>query len=114
MVGITILRTLAELEREMGRAGRANEEGALREALRTLSRRRGEFLTTGEAAEQLGVSIPTVKRWIERGALAGGPVGGRWLVAPESVERVVRLKESLVELDQEGNVRAFLASRPST
>lgn len=103
MVAITILKTLAELEQEMGRAGRATEEEALREALRTLARRRGEFLTTGEAAERLGVSIPTVKRWIERGALAGGPMGGRWLVAPESVERMVRLRESLVELDREGN-----------
>jgi len=61
------------------------------------------FLSPSEAAERLGVSIPTVKRWIERGALAGGPMGGRWLVAPESVERMVRLRESLVELDREGS-----------
>jgi excisionase family DNA binding protein len=103
MVGITTLKTLGELEQEMGRAGRTTEEEALREALRTLARRRGEVLTTGEAADQLGVSIPTVKRWIERGVLVGSLMGGRWLVAPDSVQRLARLKASLVELDQEGN-----------
>jgi len=102
MVALTTLKTLAELEREMSEAGRSAEEEALREAVRTLARRRGEFLTTGEAAERLGVSIPTVKRWIERGALAGGPLGGRWVVSPESVEQLVRLRASIVELDREG------------
>lgn len=62
VVAITTLKTLAELEQEMARAGRAAEEEALRDARRTLARRRDEFVTTGEAAEQLGVSIPTVKR----------------------------------------------------
>lgn len=103
VVAITTLRTLAELEQEMGHAGRTAEEEALREALRTLARRRGEFLTTGEAADRLGVSIPTVKRWIDRGALVGSPMGGRWLVAPDSVHRLARLRASLVALDQEGN-----------
>lgn len=102
MVALTTLKTLAELEREMSEAGRSAEEVALREAVRTLARRRGEFLTTGEAAERLGVSIPTVKRWIERGSLVGGPMGGRWLVSPQSVEQLVRLRASLFELDQEG------------
>lgn len=102
MVALTTLRTLTQLEQEMSRAGRSAEEEALREAVRTLASRRGEFLTTGEAAERLGVSIPTVKRWIERGALLGGPVGGRWLVSPESVEQLVRLRASLFDLDREG------------
>jgi excisionase family DNA binding protein len=103
VVAITTLRTLTELEQEMGRAGRTAEEEALREALRTLARRRGELLTTGEAAGRLGVSIPTVKRWIDRGTLVGSQMGGRWLVAPDSVQRLARLKASLVDLDQEGN-----------
>jgi len=102
MVALTTLKTLTDLEREMSRAGRSVEEEALREAVRTLARRRDAFLTTGEAAERLAVSIPTVKRWIERGALLGGPVGGRWLVSPESVEQLVRLRASLFDLDREG------------
>jgi len=103
MVALATLKTLAELEREMGQAGRSAEEAALREAARALARRRGEFLTTGEAAERLGVSIPTVKRWIERGALSGGPMGGRWLVSPQSVDGLVRLRASLIALDREGS-----------
>ena len=102
MVALTTLKTLTALEREMSQAGRSAEEEALREAVRTLARRRGEFLTTGEAAERLGVSIPTVKRWIERGALLGAPMGGRWLVSPESVEQLGRLRASLLDLDREG------------
>jgi len=103
MVALATLKTLAELEREMGQAGRPAEEEALHEAVRTLARRRGEFLTTGEAADRLGVSIPTVKRWIERGALLGGLMGGRWLVSRENVEQLARLRTSLVDLDREGN-----------
>lgn len=117
MVALTTLKTLAELEREMSEAGRSAEEEALREALRTLARRRGEFLTTGEAADRLGVSIPTVKRWIERGALLGGLMGARWVVSSESVEQLVRLRAALFELDREGNptleeIRELYARRP--
>lgn len=103
MTRFATLQTLAELEREMARAGRLREEAALREALRQLARPERGVLTTGEAAARLGVSIPTVKRWIERGVLAGGRIGGRWLVAQESVEQLVHLHEALVALDHEGN-----------
>ena len=30
-------------------------------------------------------------------------MGGRWVVSTESVEQIVRLRASLVELDREGN-----------
>ena len=103
MVDLTTLTALEALEAEMGNAGRAREEAALREALNALARPERGFLTTGRAAERLGVSIPTVKRWIERGALAGGALGGRWVVTQESVDLVSRLRESLAALDQEGN-----------
>jgi excisionase family DNA binding protein len=103
VVSIATLQTLADLEDEMVRAGRATERQALHEALQSLGRPERGFLTTGQAAERLGVSIPTVKRWIERGALAGGPLGGRWVVATESVEQMVRLRAALAVLDREGN-----------
>ena len=102
-IKVTTLSVLQDLEREMSRAGRAPEEQALREAVQALARPERGLLTTGRAAERLGVSIPTVKRWIERGALAGGLLGGRWLVAEDSVERLVRLRQALVALDAEGN-----------
>ena len=103
MVKLLTLTTLAELEQEMARAGRSREEEALREAVRALARPERGFLTTGQAARRLGVSIPTVKRWIDRGALTGGAMGGRWLVSSEGVEHLVRLRQSLVTLDREGN-----------
>jgi excisionase family DNA binding protein len=103
MVSLTTLTTLEELEREMAGAGREREEAALREALGLLARPERGFLTTGQAAARLGVSIPTVKRWIERGTLTGGPLGGRWVVAQEGVDRLCRLREALAGLDQEGN-----------
>ena len=103
MVTMATLTALAELEQEMGRTGRSREEQALREALHALARPERGVLTTGQAAERLGVSIPTVKRWVERGALVGGALGRRWLVSAESVERLVRLREALVALDDEGH-----------
>ena len=106
MVEIITLKTLAELEREMGRAGRPTEEGALRQALRSLTRGERELLTPSQAAQRLRVSSPTVKRWVQRGALAGGYLGGRWLVSRESVERLAGLRRSLLDLDREGNPTA--------
>ena len=103
MVNLTTLSTLEDLEVEMGREGRSREKAALHEALNALARPERGFLTTGRAADLLGVSIPTVKRWIERGTLAGGALGRRWVVSQESVERLARLRVSLLALDQEGN-----------
>ena len=103
MVRLATLSTLAELEDEMARAGRSREQAALRDARQALARPERGFLTTGQAAERLGVSIPTVKRWVERGALAGGATRGRWLVSTDSVDRLLRLRESLLALDREGN-----------
>lgn len=103
MITGTTLNTLSQLRHEMAHAGRTAEEAALQEALLVLARRERGFLSTGQAAERLGVSIPTIRRWVERGALAGGSTGGRWIVAAESVDRLVRLRRALVALDREGN-----------
>jgi excisionase family DNA binding protein len=49
-----------------------------------------ELITTGEAAEILGVrSINTVKRWVREGALEGFRRGSRILVSRASVQRMV-------------------------
>lgn len=103
MIKMETLTTLAQLEREMAGAGRPAERDALREAVNALAKREPEFLTTGQAADRLGVSIPTVKRWIERGGLSGGEMGGRWLVSAESVERLVEVRNTLLEMDRDGN-----------
>lgn len=115
-VKIATLSRLSDLEREMGAAGRQEEEAALREVLQMLVRSRRMLLTTGEAAARLNVSIPTVKRWIERGTLDGGLVGSRWLVSPESVQRVLDVRKILGEIEAEGfptdeEIRAMYARR---
>src|SRR5919198_2378778 len=95
MVTLATLNTLTALEQEMARSGRAAEQAALHEAVRALARPPRGFLTTGQAAERLGTSIPTVKRWIARGTLDGGPVGGRWVATDASVERVLSMRRVL-------------------
>src|SRR5689334_304289 len=72
------VRTLAEIEQEMTGAQRMTEAEAIREALAALVRPARGWLSTGQAADRLGVTVPTVKEWIRRGTLEGQPVGGRW------------------------------------
>jgi len=96
------IRALTELEQEMARAQRTAEAEAIREALAALVRPSQGWLSTGQAAEQLGVTVPTVKDWIRRGTLEGQPVGSRWRVAAASVEKVLQVRRTLVEMGAEG------------
>lgn len=118
MVKLGTLTTLVELEREMDQAGRNAEREALREAVRALGSSRSDVLTPSEAAGRLGVSIPTVKRWIERRTLDAGRVEGRWLIASASVERLVDVREALRAIELEGlptdqELQALLGRGPS-
>lgn len=96
------LDTLARLGRELAGEGRNQEAEAVREAISELAYSHG-LITTGKAAERLHISIPTVKRWIGRRVLAGVDTGTRWLVSEESVDRVLRRRQTLADLDEEGN-----------
>lgn len=96
------IETLAELEKEMAAARRAPAAEALKEALTALARPTRGWLTTGQAAERLDVTIPTIKAWIRRGTLKGAPVGSRWVVSEESVERISGIRKALGELQEEG------------
>lgn len=96
------IETLAELEQEMVAAKRFTTAEALREALVALVRTSPGWLTTGQAADRLGVTIPTVKDWIRRGTLKGRQVGNRWWVSVESVERVLGIREMLAEMEEDG------------
>jgi excisionase family DNA binding protein len=44
------------------------------------------YMTTGEAAGLIGVSLQTIKNWARQGRLAGSRVGGRTLVTRASVQ----------------------------
>ena len=103
MVSLATLNTLAGLEQEMARAGRVTEQRALHAALCAFASPASGYLTTGAAAAALGVSIPTVKRWIQRGVLHGVSVGSRWLISQESVDQALRLRSALTALNDGGN-----------
>lgn len=103
-VRASVLDELQELEREMESEGRASKARALREALVALAKPTRGWITTGQAAEQLGITIPTVKAWILRGALVGRQVGDRWWVSRESVEEVLGFGSGVAQLEQEGSV----------
>ncbi|TAK29743.1 MAG: DNA-binding protein [Chloroflexota bacterium] len=96
------LDELQALEREMESLGRDSKAKALREALLALARPSRGWITTGQAAERLGITIPTVKAWIGRGALVGRQIGDRWWVSAESVDEVLNFGRSLAELEQDG------------
>ena len=96
------LDTLARLERELADEGRTEEVEAVRDALSALARPERGLLTTGQAAERLGVSITTVKEWVKRGTLRGVDTGTRWLVSEHSVERILKIRQTIAEIDEEG------------
>ncbi|HVC33656.1 MAG TPA: helix-turn-helix domain-containing protein [Chloroflexota bacterium] len=96
------IRALADLEQEMAETQRIAEAEALHEALAALARPARGWLSTGQAAERLGVTVPTVKDWIRRGTLEGQPVGSRWRVSEASVDKVLRVREMVAEQDEEG------------
>jgi len=99
---VSTLDELQELEREMESQGRASKAKALREALLALTRPTRGWITTGQAAERLGITIPTVKAWIVRGALIGRQIGDRWWVLAQSVDELLNVGRSVAELEEGG------------
>lgn len=102
-MNLATLNAVANLQAEMEMAGRVADSQALRAVLRSFTGQVGVLMTTGSAARRLGISIPTVKRWIERGTLEGGEFGGRWLVSAASVERIEGMRSALAALAEEGD-----------
>lgn len=59
-----------------------------RDRLRQLAT--GDLLTTGQAAQELGIrSVNTIKRWVYEGLLVGHRRGGRVLVSVDSVAKML-------------------------
>ena len=102
-MNLATLNAVAKLQIEMEKAGRIADSQALRAVLRSFTGQNGALVTTGNAARRLGISIPTVKRWIERGTLEGVELGGRWLVTVSSVERIEGMRSALAALAEEGD-----------
>lgn len=52
-----------------------------------------EMYSTGHVAKTYGVSLPTVRRWINVYGI-GGKIGGHWKVIPSKLEKLIeRLKK---------------------
>jgi excisionase family DNA binding protein len=96
------LDTVSRLERELSQSGRTVEAKALEELLAAVVRPGRGWLTTGQAAERLGIAVQTVKNWIERGTLRGINTGTRWLVSEKSVETVEGIRRTFTEAADEG------------
>jgi excisionase family DNA binding protein len=94
--------TVSRLGRELAEGGRTEEAAALEELLAAVARPGRGLLTTGQAAERLGVAVQTVKNWIERGTLRGINTGTRWLVSEESVETVEGVRRTFAQAEDEG------------
>ena len=102
-MNLATLNAVAKVQQEMEKAGRASESQALRAVLKSFTGQSSVLVTTGEAAKRLGLSIPTVKRWVERGALEGGEFGGRWLVSAASIDNLMNMRAALAALAEEGD-----------
>ena len=89
--------------RDLVARGQVEEAAALEKvlvaaatALGDESPRSREYLTTGQAADILGVSRQTIVNWVQRGQLPGVRLGGRTLLHRDAVlGEVDRLKEAL-------------------
>ncbi|HLG71986.1 MAG TPA: helix-turn-helix domain-containing protein [Chloroflexota bacterium] len=103
MTKAAVVDTLAQLGREMARAGRAKEESALREAAELLGKLDHGVLTIKEAADKIGMPEQAIEEWISRGGLQAVEIGGRWLVSGEDIASAVRLRETLHQMEREGN-----------
>ena len=73
------------------RADTNNNRGLIELYLRLdLVERRQTFLSTRDAANEIGVAQRTLQTWIAEGKLAAVRVGGRYLVHAPSLESAVR------------------------
>jgi excisionase family DNA binding protein len=68
-------RAASAIERLMNQVAQPNPPVAL-----------ANYMTTGEASRLIGVSLQTIKNWVDQGRLVGARVGGRTLVSRASVQ----------------------------
>ena len=47
-------------------------------------------LTLTECCQLLGKTEPTIRRWLEQGALPGAKIGGAWMIRKEAVENLLK------------------------
>jgi excisionase family DNA binding protein len=68
------------------------------------------YMTTGEAAGLIGVSLQTIKNWVRQERLVGTRVGGRTLVTRASVQTFFDALPSAPEQAERGDVSSAEAA----
>lgn len=56
------------------------------------------LLSTGEAANMLGISVATVRKWLVAGLLIGGWMGGRFKVRKSCVDQQLRAMANSIKV----------------
>lgn len=56
------------------------------------------LLSTGEAADMLGISVATVRKWLVAGLLIGGWMGGRFKVRKSCVDQQLRAMANSIKV----------------
>ncbi len=49
-----------------------------------------KVLNPKEAAEILGVSSSTIRRWMREKTIVGSKIGGRWMITIDQVEKIIQ------------------------
>jgi excisionase family DNA binding protein len=109
------VREIQTLVRELEQDGQPERAARLSESVAALlaggSDGPGELMTTGEAAEALGVrSVNTIKRWASDGLLEGFQRGGRMLVSKSSVDAMRNSKVVQARVAADHRVDEVLAA----
>ena len=81
------------------REGRSDDAATVEALLAAAQAEQPAYLTTAEVAARLGISRHSVVRLIRRGHLASVAIAGRSMVTPQALERYVRIRRVLDELD---------------
>ena len=102
-VSITTLSRGKALAQSLRQEGRPEDAQLVDELAQAVERqtRQSQYATTGQVAQQLGVSRQTVVNWIKRGFVPGIRLGARLVVPLAELERVREIAQLLALVDAE-------------
>jgi excisionase family DNA binding protein len=89
------------------------EELDARDARQAAAGAAGEYLSPAEFARRLGVSVPTVRRWIDEGRLEAMRAGRQVRISAAEIERLVRRRAPAERESAEQVVDRILDGRPA-
>ena len=100
---ITTLSRGKALALSLRQEGRPEDAQLVDELAQAVERqtRQSQYATTGQVAQQLGVSRQTVVNWIKRGFVPGFRLGARLVVPLAELDRVREIAQLLALVDAE-------------